>query len=528
ELQRLGSGTTRAPTEIEARFPEGDRPWLRVKLTPVFDLAGEHDGVFFTVERIDREQFAEGSLMALRRALERVGEIVLEIDRHGVIVDANETALQVLGYERDTLRGMSLAVIDAGLDGTAFEVLYEQLRTRGGYEGESAYRTRFGSVFPVEIVLQRVEQSGREFILLLARDASERKRAQEALTESAERFRGLFDESPVAAVLLDPNFRVIGANQAASGTGGYPVEELLGGDPESLVATDDQPAYRLMREQLQGGAGQIEAVERRFVHRDGRLVWTKLNVRALAAGGGVRNYLVVLENFTDRKIFEEQLQVALRDQQTLFETMSVGVAQTMSGKILLANREFAEMFGYRDGQAIGMPLWDLTIDRDDRMPNEISGMPVVRANQTTSAEVVLFRRRGEPIWCLVQARPIQSSTPGLEALREAIYTFQDISEMKRQREALSRSLLELNVVLDATSMGVLHLQDDHVIRGNAQAQRMFGRSGAELVGSAFGSLFASESYYVEAIGHLSPQLATGAPASFEGRIKGPEGTFWGL
>ena len=51
----------------------------------------------------------------------------------------------------------------------------------------------------------------------------------------------------------------------------------------------------------------------------------------------------MLENFTDRKIFEEQLQVALRDQQTLFETMSVGVAQTMSGKILLANREFAEI-----------------------------------------------------------------------------------------------------------------------------------------------------------------------------------------
>ena len=42
----------------------------------------------------------------------------------------------------------------------------------------------------------------------------------------------------------------------------------------------------------------------------------------------------------NRKIFEEQLQVALRDQQTLFETMSVGVAQAMSGKIMLANREF--------------------------------------------------------------------------------------------------------------------------------------------------------------------------------------------
>ena len=528
ELQRLASGVARIPMEVEARFPDGERPWVRVKLTPVFDANGRFDGVFITVERVDREHFAEGSLTALRRALERVGEMVLEVDRHGTVVDANETALSTLGYERDALRGLSLGSIDAGMGAGEFETLYEQLLARGAYQGEATYRTRFGSTFPVEVVVQRVEQSGREFILLLARDATERKRAEDALTESAERFRALFDESPVAALLLDASFRVIGANRAASETVGYAIEELMGHDPEMLVLPDDQPGYRRMREQLLGDVVQSEAAERRFVHRDGRLVWSKLNVRSVAAGGGLRHYLVVLENFTDRKIFEEQLQVALRDQQTLFETMSVGVAQTMSGKILLANREFADMFGYRDGQVIGMPLWDLTIDRDNRMPNEISGMPVVRANQTTSAEVVLFRKDGEPIWCLVQARPIQSETPGLESLREAIYTFQNISEMKRQREALSRSLLELNVVLDATSMGVMHLQDDRVVRCNAQAQLMFGRPGAELVGTPVGALFSSEADYFEAITPLRAQLVTGAPASFEGLMRGSSGTFWGL
>jgi PAS domain S-box-containing protein len=425
EVQRLAGEVARVPVEVEARYPAAERPWLRVKLTPVFDPTGHFDG--------------------------------------------------------DALRGLALALIDAGLGERGFEALHEQLRSRGAYQGEATYRTRFGSTFPVEVVVQRIEQGGREFILLLARDATERKRAEEALTESAERFRALFDESPVAALLLDAGFRVIGVNRAASATVGYTIEELTGRDPEMFVLADDQLGYSQMRERLLGGTTQSEATERRLVHRDSSLVWTKANVRAVAAGSGLRHYLVVLENFTDRKIFEEQLQVALRDQQTLFETMSVGVAQTMSGKIMLANREFADMFGYRDGQVIGMPLWDLTIDRDNRMPNEISGMPVVRANQTTSGEVVLFRKDGEPIWCLVQARPIQSEAPGAEGLREAIYTFQNVSEMKRQREALSRSLLELNVVLDATSMGVLHLQDDRVVRCNAQAQVMFGHPGSALV-----------------------------------------------
>ena len=528
EVQRLASGATRLPIELEARSPDGDRPWVRVKLVPVYDGTGRFDGVFITVERVDREHFAEGSLTALRRALERVGEMVLEVDRNGIVVDANETALATLGYDRDALRGLSLAGIDTGLADADFAALYEQLQARGSYQGEAVYRTRFGSTFPVEVVAQRVEQSGREFILLLARDATERTQAEQALTESAERFRALFDESPVATLLLDASFRVIGANRAASETLGYAIEELMGRDPEDLVLADDQLGYCRMREQLLSDARQSETAERRFLHREGRLVWSKMNVRSVAGGNGQRNYLVVLENFTDRKIFEEQLQVALRDQQTLFETMSVGVAQTMSGKILLANREFADMFGYRDGQVIGMPLWDLTIDRDNRMPNEISGMPVVRANQTTSAEVVLFRKDGEPIWCLVQARPIQSETPGLESLREAIYTFQNISEMKRQREALSRSLLELNVVLDATSTGVMHLQDDRVVRCNAQAQLMFGRPGAELVGSPIASLFVSEADYRVAVTAQRPQLSSGSPVSFEGLMKGASGTFWGL
>jgi PAS domain S-box-containing protein len=528
ELERMHAGTQSSTREAEYRYPLGDRPWLRVKCTPVYESGHRFGGVFILLERIDRERFAESSLAALRQALESVGEMVMEVDRHGHLLDANETALKALGYERDDIKGLTLAAIDVGLADEGFESVYDQLRTRGAHQGEARYRSRHGTEFPVETVIQRVEQAGREFILLLSRDISARKQAEEALTESAERFRALFDESPVAALLLDSGFRVIGANHSACETVGYPVEELIGKDPESVVHADDVAAYRRTRDEMQRGAQQADTAERRLVHRDGRLVWTKSSVRAVSAGTGHRHYLIVLENFTDRKIFEEQLQVALRDQQTLFETMSVGVAQTMSGKILLANREFAEMFGYADGEVIGMPLWDLCVDRDDRMPGEVSGMPVVRAYQTTSAEVVLFRRDGEPVWCLVQARPIQADEPGLTVLREAIYTFQNISEIKRQREALSRSLLELNVVLDATSTAVLHLADDRVVRFNSQTQLMFGQPGRDLAGVSFAELFASEQDYRAALAPLTSRVASGRPASFEARMKGPSGPIWGL
>ncbi len=145
---------------------------------------------------------------------------------------------------------------------------------------------------------------------------------------------------------------------------------------------------------LADGAPSAADGDRMLRHKDGHLVWGRLTLRAWNASDGtsgqprLRNYLLVLEDTTERKISEEQLQVLLTDQQTLLETMSVGVVQASGGRILLANREFSRLFDYEDHEVVGMSLWELARDHANRMPHEVSGLPAVREGQTTSAEVV--------------------------------------------------------------------------------------------------------------------------------------------
>lgn len=536
QLSRMRDGALRSPQTTEYQFAGGRQPWLRVKRSPIHDARGRFDGVIVTVERIDRERFAETSLAALRQALDSAGEMVLEIDRHGTVLDANETALAWLGYARDQLKGMPLAAVDASLTPEGFAEILAELEGRGAFHGEARYRTKRGSEFPVDLVLQRVEHGDREFIFGLVRDISDRKRIEAQLTDAASRFRTIFEESPVANLLLDGRFRIVQANRAAGELVGVAADELIGSDPAALLAADDAAAIARLRAAIAAGAQSATESDRRVRHREGHEAWVKLTLRAWAGADGERHYLLVLENFTERKTAEEQLQVLLRDQQTLLETMTVGVVQALHGKILLANREFAQMFGYSDGEVIGMSLWDLCRDHANRAPNEVSGLPAVRPYQTTSAEVVLFRRDGEPIWCLVQARPIHSNEQAAESARiagrqaeEAIYTFQDVSEMKRQREALSRSLLELNVVLDTTSVAVLHLAGERVIRCNAQAYLMFGGDGVDLIGRRFATLFVSETEYETQAGASQARLAGGELHAFEAQMRGRDGrTFWGL
>jgi PAS domain S-box-containing protein len=531
QLARMRDGALRTPQTTEYQFGGASQPWLRVKRTPVFDARGRFDGVFVTVERIDRERFAETSLAALRQALDSAGEMVLEIDRRGTVLDANETALAWLGYARDQLKGMPLAAIDASLTPERFAEILGELDGRGAFHGEARYRTRRGSEFPVDLVLQRVEHGDREFIFGLVRDISDRKRIEAQLADAASRFRTIFDESPVANLLLDGGLRIVQANRAAAELFGVAVDELIGGDPAALLVSDGAGAIARLREALAAGAPSATESDCRVRHSAGHEAWVKLTLRAWRGADGQRHHLLVLENFTERKTAEEQLQVLLRDQQTLLETMTVGVAQALHGRILLANREFAQMFGYGDGEVIGMSLWDLCRDHAGRAPNEVSGLPAVRPYQTTSAEVVLFRRDGEPVWCLVQARPIHSEQLAADDARgaEAIYTFQDISEMKRQREALSRSLLELNVVLDTTSVAVLHLAGERVIRCNAQAYLMFGGDGVDLIGRRFATLFASEAEFDAQAAASQARLAGGELHAFEAQMRGRDGRlFWGL
>jgi PAS domain S-box-containing protein len=174
--------------------------------------------------------------------------------------------------------------------------------------------------------------------------------------------------------------------------------------------------------------------------------------------------------------------------------MSVGVAQTMSGKILLANREFAEMFGYSDGEVIGMPLWDLCIDRHHRAPNEVSVCRWCGHIKQRAAKCAVQNRRRAGVVSGSGAAD-SGQKPGLEVLREAIYTFQNISEIKRQREALSRSLLELKeqgeelqsalaqqqLIFDTALVGLLFVRDSRPVRANAAMEDLLACEPGALV-----------------------------------------------
>jgi len=512
-FERMRAGSLRATEQHEYVLPAGERPWLRERRTPIFDARGVFDGVLVLVERIGSDEFASTSLSALHGALEQAGELVLEVGADGMLVDANETALRQLGLARETLAATPLTRIDRELGAAEFGRLLERLRMHGAERRETHYGNlqRPGSALPVEVIAQRVAAGDRETVLLLARDIGERKRSDAALLESAERFRSLFDDSPVALLLLDENQRVLQANRAAGSLLDSAQIDLVGLEAAALLHPRAPETAARLRRGLAAEALPDGDADLRLVHADGRVVWARAVVRGWRSGRS-RRLMLVLEDVTDRKRAALDLEAAVAQQGTLLETMAAAVAQVRDGVVLQANAEFLRLFGVA-GSAAGMPLSRL-FDGDGAE----ASLPPAEAGRTCSAERQLAAA-GRKLWCLVQARAVEGGSAGADA----IYTFQDVTEQRESREALTRSLLELNLVFDSTEVALLHLAEGRVIRCNAQAVAMFGGADGPI-----------GRYFDELVEDAASEAASGrdpaeAAAPMEMRMRGADGgAFWAL
>ena len=214
------------------------------------------------------------------------------------------------------------------------------------------------------------------------------------LKESEERFRRMFDQSPVGAAMVGLDRRILGANDQLCRISGYSAEELVGMRIGDLTHPEDM-AMELdgTRQLLDGRTGQFQT-DTRYVRKDGRVVWVRLSIRLMRnADGGPAYYLPMMEDITRRKQAEEAVREArgrleervrqrtedlertvetLQDEvltrqrteralrrseqryREIVETAEEGIwLLDEAGRTVLVNRKLAEMLGYSPGEMIG-------------------------------------------------------------------------------------------------------------------------------------------------------------------------------
>ena len=225
------------------------------------------------------------------------------LDDNLTVLDVNRQACESLGYSREELIGKHPSDFDVGLDDTSIQRLKQRVLAGEAVTFETRHRRKDGTSFPVEIRVANFEQGGRR-LLCLVRDITERKRAEDELRASEERFRSFVDHATDGFFLFDEHQAILDVNRQACESLGYSREEMIGMHPRDFDAGLDEASIARIGERVTSG----ETVTFETLHRrkDGTVFPVEVRARQFQQGAH-RFRLSLARDITERKRAEKEL-----------------------------------------------------------------------------------------------------------------------------------------------------------------------------------------------------------------------------
>ncbi|MGC4093622.1 MAG: PAS domain S-box protein [Polyangiaceae bacterium] len=178
-------------------------------------------------------------------------------------------------------------------------------------------------------------------LIMFTQVITERKRIALALRASDERLKSAMTHSPIGMAIVSPDGRFLEVNPALAYLVGYAREELLATDFQTITHPDDLKLdLSYVRQML---AKQIDGyqLEKRYLHRDGHVIWVQLNVSLVFdEGGQPRHFISQIQDITERKRGEARFR-------RLLASPILGIAFGQhDGRITEANDEYLRIIGY--------------------------------------------------------------------------------------------------------------------------------------------------------------------------------------
>jgi PAS domain S-box-containing protein len=243
-------------------------------------------------------------------------------------------------------------------------------------------------------------------LIIFSEDVTVRKQAEEEISQNEEQFRAMFENSAVGMAQLSPDGRYLRVNQRLCEMLGYSREEFENLSFPDVTHGDDLPAG--LAEVGRVCARKIDrfSLEKRYLHKDGGVVWGHLSVGVVPdASGGIAYYAAIIEDISERKRTEDVLRKFSR---VIEQTASAVVITNSEGTIEYVNPQFSEITGYSAAEAVG------------RLPSILkSGRTVaatyddlwrtIKSGQVWRGEFRNKRKDGSPYWDAAIVSPIRDN-----------------------------------------------------------------------------------------------------------------------
>jgi PAS domain S-box-containing protein len=235
----------------------------------------------------------------------------LVTDPNGLILSANLAAAEMIRVSRERLVGKPLVLYIEKEGRKSFYNLLEQLsRGQAVRDWEISVHPRGGDPFQVVLIVAADRDDRNRLVSLrwLLHDITERKQAEELLRQSEARFRTIFKESPLGIKLVALNGRILESNPALQEMLGYSADELGEMSFTDFTHPDDRNICEVRFSAMAAGEGDRYDIEKRYIRKDGGLVWVHLTNSLVRDENGEPRFAVgLVENISNRKQMEADL-----------------------------------------------------------------------------------------------------------------------------------------------------------------------------------------------------------------------------
>jgi PAS domain S-box-containing protein len=460
--------------------PDGTIRWVRDRAFSVMDEDGKPYRIVGIAEDITESRKAEEALreseQRFRELVEAARDVIFVLGADGTIRSLNPAFEQTTGRKAEDWIGRPFAPLIHPDDlPKAMELFAATLRGERSSPFELRVCSITGEYLTAEFATSPHVHEGNVIgVLGIGRDISERKRTEEALRRSEEKFRTLA-ETMAAGTFIFQNEKLVYVNEAAQRMTGYASAELLKQDfwkvihPDHLVMVRERGRARLRGESVPS------SYEVKILTKSGETRWVAFTAGMIDYQGAPA-VLGTAFDITGRKLAEERLRKLQQEQQTILDLVPSFIwYKDCHNRILRLNRAAAQSIGKSVGEIEGRRTEEFY--PDEAAKYYADDLEVIHSGKPKLGIVEeLLTASGEKRWVQTDKVPMRDERGEVIGV---IVSAMDITERKRAEEELRTQAMVLQNMAEGV---VVSSEEGVMLLTNPAFDAMFGYERGELTG----------------------------------------------